>query len=552
MRTLYKRVLSLVCAGLMLLPVAAGAAGGTQRASLPMGGTMVYLEMGAGRTGEVTLANNRLFQTQSAYNHVSAKASEGGKNVVASINGGYFDAYSGGATVYATVIQGGEVVNGGGEKPTLVFRADGTPLIDRVKIETKIAFRGEDSATVTAYSVNAYDANNAWASYLLTPVYGRAVNVASGARIITMQDSVVTNIQVGGTVPKLNWGTTVLVMNQSAWNNLVTYTLEPQIGNDAVRKTVYTPQHDSASEWTDIVNGVGAGPLLLKDGVDVCNQNSDFTDPKQSPDYVSSRSFAAIMGDGRLVLGSASSASMRNIAQYLKGLGAVDAMALDGGASTFLSIGGSTVHSAGRNLTNVLHIVDYSSGTLPKGIQPRDFDTPSSWAAQTVVDAANAGIVPETLQNGYQKNITRKEFCQIIDALLHKKLADYDKELYLTGISYNDARAALTDTWDASVLACYRFGIINGVGNNKFSPNESLTREQAAKILMGAANKINLPGGESSNVWADESQISSWAHEGINFVVGAGIMNGMGENKFDPQGLFTREQAIATAYRMMG
>lgn len=552
MRTLYKRVLSLVCAGLMLLPVAAGAAGGTQRASLPMGGTMVYLEMGEGRTGEVTLANNRLFQTQSAYNHVSAKASEGGKNVVASINGGYFDAYSGGATVYATVIQGGEVVNGGGEKPTLVFRADGTPLIDRVKIETKIAFRGEDSATVTAYSVNAYDANNAWASYLLTPVYGRAVNVASGARIITMQDSVVTNIQVGGTVPKLNWGTTVLVINQSAWNNLVTYTLEPQIGNDAVRKTVYTPQHDSASEWTDIVNGVGAGPLLLKDGVDVCNQNSDFTDPKQSPDYVSSRSFAAIMGDGRLVLGSASSASMRNIAQYLKGLGAVDAMALDGGASTFLSIGGSTVHSAGRNLTNVLHIVDYSSGTLPKGIQPRDFDTPSSWAAQTVFDAANAGIVPETLQNGYQKNITRKEFCQIIDALLHKKLADYDKELYLTGISYNDARAALTDTWDASVLACYRFGIINGVGNNKFSPNESLTREQAAKILMGAANKINLPGSEANTSWADASQISSWAHEGINFVVGAGIMNGTGENKFDPQGLFTREQAIATAYRMMG
>ena len=88
MRPLFKRVLSLVCAGLLLLPVAAGAAGGTQRASMPMGGTMVYLEMGAGRTGEVTLANNRLFQTQSAYSHVSAKASEGGKNVVASINGG--------------------------------------------------------------------------------------------------------------------------------------------------------------------------------------------------------------------------------------------------------------------------------------------------------------------------------------------------------------------------------------------------------------------------------------------------------------------------------
>ena len=101
------------------------------------------------------------------------------------------------------------------------------------------------------------------------------------------------------------------------------------------------------------------------------------------------------------------------------------------------------------------------------------------------------------------------------------------------------------------MINCYRFGIVDGVGNNKFSPNESLTREQAAKILMGAAQTIHLPGGEANNTWADASQISSWAHEGINYVVGAGIMNGTGNNQFDPQGMFTREQAIATVYRMI-
>lgn len=551
MRKIFYRAASAMLALLCLLPVSAFAAGSTQQTSFGLGGTMVYFEMGAGRTGEVTLANGRLFQTQAATSHVSAKAAEGGKTVAASINGGYFDAYSGGATVYATVIQSGEVVNGGGEKPTLAFTADGTPLIDRVKIETKIAFRGEDSATVTAYSVNAYQPNNSWNVALITPVYGRALSVASGARIVTMQDSVVTKIQTGGTVPKLNWGTTVLVINQDAWNNMVKYFLEPQVGNPAIRETVYTPQHDSASEWTNIVNGVGAGPLLLKDGVNVCDQNSDFTDPKQSPDYVSSRSFAAIMGDGRLVLGSASSASMRSIANYLKGLGAVDAMALDGGASTFLSVGGSTVHSAGRYLTNVLHIVDYTSGTLPKGIQPRNFDIQSDWAAADISSAISAGIVPSDLQNGYQRNITRKEFCQIIDAMLRQKMEDYSGALYATGISYNDARAALTDTWDEGVINCYRFGIVDGVGNNKFSPNESLTREQAAKILMGAAKTIGLPGSESNNIWSDASQISSWAHEGINYVVGAGIMNGTGDTTFDPQGMFTREQAIVTVYRMM-
>lgn len=68
---------------------------------------------------------------------------------------------------------------------------------------------------------------------------------------------------------------------------------------------------------------------------------------------------------------------------------------------------------------------------------------------------------------------------------------------------------------------------------------------------MGAAKTISLPGSESTNSWADASQISSWAHEGINYVVGAGIMNGTGENKFEPQGMFTREQAIVTVYRMV-
>lgn len=547
---LYK-ALSAALACLCLLPVTAFASGSTQRQSMSIGGTMVYMEMGPGRTGEVTLANGRVFQTQSAAGHVSTKAAESGKTVVASINGGYFDAYSGSARVYATIVQSGEVVNAGGTVPMLAFRADGTPLIDRVQIETKIAYRNEGDSASTVYSVNYYDANNAWGISLITPVYGRALSVASGARIVTLQNSVVKSIQTGGTVPKLSWGTTALVINQSAWNNLTAYNLEPQVGNAAVRQTTYKPEHDSASEWTNIVNGIGAGPLLLKDGVNVCDQNPEFTDPKQQPDYVSSRSFAAIMSDGRLVIGSANSASMRSIANYLKGLGAVDAMALDGGASTFLSIGGSTVHSAGRALTNVLHIVDYSSGTLPKGTQPRDFDTPSSWAAGTISGAVSAGIVPSDLQNGYQKNITRKEFCQIIDAMLQKSLPDYNGALYATGIDYNDARAALTDTWDISVINCYRFGIVDGVGNNKFNPNGSLTREQAAKILMDAAKTIGLSGGSGSMTFADAAQISSWAKEGVSYAVANGIMNGTGNNNFTPKGYFTREQAIATVYRMM-
>lgn len=463
-------------------------------------------------------------------------------------NGGYFDAYSGAAKTYATVIQNGEIVNGGGNKPMLAFTADGKALIDCVKIESKIMLRSNEDNGITPYSVNDYNKEPYYIA-LITPFYGKSLTVQPGARIVTIQKDVVTNIHVGGSISYVPWDTRVLVINQGAWNNLEKYNNAPQVGNYATLKTVYTPASGDTENWTNIVNGVGAGPLLLSNGVDVCDSNSDFTDPKQKPDYVSSRSFAAVMQDGRLVIGSAQNASMRQIAKYLKSQGAVDAMALDGGASTFLNVGGTNLHNPGRNLSNVLHIVQYTNGKLPQGIKPLDLDTPSSWASEDINSAIAASIVPEALQTGYRRNVTREEFCQLIIPVLKARVSDLDNRLNSSSITYNDARAALTDTWNIDVITCYRLGIINGIGNNRFNPHGSLTREQAAKILMGVNELIGATEASQQVSYSDASQISSWAAEGVNYVSNHGIMNGSGD-KFNPKGLFTREQAVLTLYRM--
>ena len=46
--------------------------------------------------------------------------------------------------------------------------------------------------------------------------------------------------------------------------------------------------------------------------------------------------------------------------------------------------------------------------------------------------------------------------------------------------------------------------------------------------------------------FADNHAISSWAVDGLERVVAAGIMQGVGSDLFNPQGTFTREQAITT------
>ena len=48
----------------------------------------------------------------------------------------------------------------------------------------------------------------------------------------------------------------------------------------------------------------------------------------------------------------------------------------------------------------------------------------------------------------------------------------------------------------------------------------------------------------------DAGSISSWAKDCVDYVVTRGIMNGSGAN-FEPQEMFTREQAIVTVYRMI-
>lgn len=49
----------------------------------------------------------------------------------------------------------------------------------------------------------------------------------------------------------------------------------------------------------------------------------------------------------------------------------------------------------------------------------------------------------------------------------------------------------------------------------------------------------------------DSGNISSWALTGVGYVSAKGIMSGVGDNRFDPQGKHTREQAIVTFARLL-
>lgn len=88
-------------------------------------------------------------------------------------------------------------------------------------------------------------------------------------------------------------------------------------------------------------------------------------------------------------------------------------------------------------------------------------------------------------------------------------------------------------------------GIVNGTGSGKFSPDAKITREQMATIIVRYAEKmgITLTDGSQEERFADDGNISSWAKEAVYDMKASGIINGVGGNKFEPQGSATRAQA---------
>lgn len=96
----------------------------------------------------------------------------------------------------------------------------------------------------------------------------------------------------------------------------------------------------------------------------------------------------------------------------------------------------------------------------------------------------------------------------------------------------------------------YKNGIVNGVGNEKFAPNQPITREQLAAILAnyyqwknkteGAASSTAMTSDSSGTIFAttkygDYDQIAKWADAGVALCAANGWISGYPDGNFKPE-----------------
>ena len=172
---------------------------------------------------------------------------------------------------------------------------------------------------------------------------------------------------------------------------------------------------------------------------------------------------------------------------------------------------------------------------------PLPNDIPSPWAVEQVGAAIAAGLVPQALQSSFTQAITRVEFAALAVALYETVTG---REIAI------DRSIVFSDTTDINVHKAATIGVVTGVGNNRFAPDDQLTREQAAVMLARLADAIGQPFSPSAPTFADNANVSSWAVDAVGQMQASGIMGGVGDNRFDPQGAYTREQSIVTILRL--
>ena len=93
-------------------------------------------------------------------------------------------------------------------------------------------------------------------------------------------------------------------------------------------------------------------------------------------------------------------------------------------------------------------------------------------------------------------------------------------------------------------------GIVNGVGGSNFAPGRQITRQEAAALISRLAEGLNKPLTKGTLAFNDNDKIAEWAKDSVSQVFAADIMRGKDGNIFDPLGAYTREQAMATFYRL--
>ncbi len=194
-----------------------------------------------------------------------------------------------------------------------------------------------------------------------------------------------------------------------------------------------------------------------------------------------------------------------------------------------------TVQSENTATTNVYTL------TATTAAQFSDVNT-GDWFYQNVMDAVAAGIVSGRGDGTFGPNdrITRRDFAIMVSKLL----LDGEDAPEATTTPFSDVAA--NDYGLKAIAYCAENGIISGF-DGEFRPGDNITRQEAASVMK---NALELTG-TTSELFADDAAIATWAKANVYACKAAGVFNGDDHNNFNPTSTLTRAEAASIMVNAM-
>ncbi len=192
------------------------------------------------------------------------------------------------------------------------------------------------------------------------------------------------------------------------------------------------------------------------------------------------------------------------------------------------------------------HFTRFAVLAKEKGSVPATVSTPAAltdigghWAEQYIKELAASGIISGNQDGSYKpdNSISRAEFATLLVKAFKlapgtgKVFADTDQHWAKEFIS-----TAATN------------GIVAGYSDSSFGPNDLITREQMAIMIVRAAKLADATDGKE---FADASLFSSYARNAILTASKHGIISGYPDNTFKPQGQTTRAEAAVVVSKAL-
>jgi predicted TIM-barrel fold metal-dependent hydrolase/uncharacterized membrane protein YgcG len=174
-------------------------------------------------------------------------------------------------------------------------------------------------------------------------------------------------------------------------------------------------------------------------------------------------------------------------------------------------------------------------------------DISTHWAKGDIQFVVNRGLLTGTTNTTFSPNaaMTRGMFVTALGRLANVDVSSY-KQSSFTDVK-NDAYYMGYIEW------ANKNSIVNGIGDKKFAPEQSITREQMAIIMQNYAKVIGctLPKVHGENTFADSAKIRAYAKDAVKQMQMAGVLSGKNGNLFDPQGTATRAEVSAVLRRFV-